>query len=312
MGSQGHLDQIGHGKIHTAFLCVCLCMAAFLIQMLAIQVSAQAETLPYQDAKQTERDAKNQKAAGARRLQSLKMQKTDAFGTEAPVVDNFFSDTAATPQIASEEDVLNSLMGLQQQTDWLTDTGGADTQGNSAVLDIMKSYVNVVNVPGAQPFGGRERANSPSESGDRGIAMSLADSLQGPLISSLVTDILRPDAEGDLITFSLFGFGNFLLFGDQQSGGISMLNMQNGEIFSLRSDSNYSAKRPRAPAPGYDGSQNQSGSTPSSTSPLPRGTPPAPNIIAWIVGFLGTPLAIISYLCIFGIWAFYKIANRVL
>lgn len=294
MGRQGHSDQIKHVGRYMAFLCMCLCMAILPVQ---------AETLPYQNGKQTGNSAQNQKLAGSRYLQPRQMQGGSAFRDGTPGLDDFFSNDTTATGLMSESDILDSVLGLSQQTDWLGDTNRANAQGNSAVLDIMQSYVNVVNVPG-QPFGGDQRSNSSSGSSNQGMVMSLADSLQGPLASSLITDILRPDTQGDLVTFSLFGFGNFLLFGDQQSGNLSMVNLDSGQILDLRSKGGYSANR-------HQGAAAPEIKTPKpSLSPPIRNTEPAPNIITWAINTFGSPLAIATYLCIFGVWIFWKLGRR--
>lgn len=295
MGSQGRLNQVKYGGICAVFLSMCLCITASPVM---------ADLLPYGDIKPIERDQKTSRGLGARGAQSQNPQNDG----ETSITDSFFSNDAPAIGVQPEMDVLDEVMGLSQQTDWLGDTTDVDDQGNITVLEIVQSYVNIVNVPGARSLGNGQASNSAQgNSGGRGgssIALSLADGLDASLALSLTSDILRPEKEGDLITFSLFGIGHFLIVGDEQSGNISMINLSSGSITGLHTRGDYAPRPPGATTKANGQAMAQS------ASPRRMDTTQPTNIITWTIDLIASPLVVATSLCILGVWLFWKIARR--
>ena len=202
----------------------------------------------------------------------------------------------------STKKILDGVLGIDKKDTWVDQTRDAELTGDVTALDLMRAYVNVIHSGSA----GRnpEGAGPSTDNGQgKGFLMSLAEGLDDPRALSLVTKVIQPYVENDMVNFSILGFGRFMLVDDGNSGELSIINLNNGKRMNLRSTmepgDRMSAYSPNAGPSAMD----QAPLFPHEGEALGR-------LLLLVTSLLANPIAMISLSCFFGAWLLYKVAKR--
>jgi hypothetical protein len=219
-----------------------------------------------------------------------------------------FSDPLLSQDFLTNDALLDSgrTQTLLPDENW-TIVSGAPPDKGAAAIDVLRAYVNVVGDGGSGA--GSDGASGGGTSGDGGneapgFLMSMANGLGRDTVTDLVTDVLRPQMNGSAVTFSLFGFGDFLLVGERGSGALSMINLNNGQAFDIRSAAppspDRTAGRRETPAPAagvladnFDGDGNF----------LVRA-------VHFLLDLATNPLSFITYFCVLAIWLLWRVLKK--
>ena len=132
--------------------------------------------------------------------------------------------------------------------------------------------------------------------------MSLAEGLDDPRALSLVTKVIQPYVENDMVNFSILGFGRFMMVGDANSGELSIVDLNNGRRINLRSAGNSSDQMAAYP-PNSARGMDQTPIIPNEGATLAK-------LILLMASLLANPVALISITCLLGAWFLYKVAKR--
>lgn len=202
----------------------------------------------------------------------------------------------------SNTQILDGVLGIEKKDTWIDQTRDAELSGDVSAFDLMRAYVNVVHNGG----GGRDHpASSPSAASKqgKGFLMSLAEGLDDPRALNIVTKVIQPYVENDMVNFSILGFGRFMMVGDATSGELSLVNLNNGKQMNLRSSADPDDRMSAYPPNAGPSDMDQVPLLPHEGQTLAR-------LALLIISLLANPIALISITCLLGLWFLYRVAKR--
>lgn len=200
----------------------------------------------------------------------------------------------------NEDRLLNNVLGTESSSTWLEQNRETEQAGDVNALDLMRAYVNVIR-NNAQSNGRSPASPSRQSTNGKGFVMSLAEGLDDPQTLSLMTQVIQPYVENDMVTFSLLGFGHFMLVGDADTGNLAAINMANGRVLSLRSAA---AAAETSQDPAF--AQSRDDDVPL----FPNDTETFGRILAFLIAMTTNPMTLISISCVFAVILLFKAAKK--
>jgi|GEM_PF-4473360 len=203
------------------------------------------------------------------------------------------------PEAASQEsadDIVDSVLGVSQSGNWLDETREAERSQSLSALSLIRAYVNIIN-QSTRPSAVGDTA--PSRDNGQGFVMTMARGFDDQETLNLITQVLQPHVENELVLFSVLGFGRFMLIGEPDSGNLSVMDLSNGKRLDFQSGSS----DPAAEAAPSQPLQDSGGFIPNEEETLAQ-------LLLLVFAVVTDPLFLLTSACILSIWLLYRLAKR--
>jgi hypothetical protein len=214
-------------------------------------------------------------------------------------------DGALLPDVNTRppaDDIVNSVLGVSPSENWLENSHEAELAQSGNALTLMKAYVNIINNSYATPNGGGPQQPN-QDGGGSGFLTALAKGINDADTLSLITQVMQPHIENDLVTFSVLGFGQFMIVGQPESGDIALMDLSNGRQVNLRDASSNRYADTQRPTPRAD---TQADVTPF----IPNEGETLAQLLLLLLAVATNPMFILTAACILSIWILYRLAKR--
>jgi hypothetical protein len=213
-------------------------------------------------------------------------------------------DTDLLPDVSARppaDDIVNSVLGVSPSENWLEDSRKAQLAQPGNAFTLMKAYVNIINNSYAASDGGPQQPNQTG--GGAGFLTSLAKGINDADTLNLITQVMQPHIENDLVTFSVLGFGQFMIVGQPDSGDLALMDLANGRQVNVRNASPDRYADAARAAPRVD--------TQSNVTPLiPNEGETMAQLLLLLLAVATNPMFILTAVCILSIWLLYRLAKR--
>jgi hypothetical protein len=112
---------------------------------------------------------------------------------------------------------------------------------------------------------------------------------------------MQPHIENDLVSFSVLGFGQFMLVGQQDSGDLALMDLSSGQHVTLRD----------APADRYTNAPSPAPRPDVNTATfIPNEGETLAQLVLLLLAIATNPIFILTAVCFLSIWLLYRLAKR--
>lgn len=131
--------------------------------------------------------------------------------------------------------------------------------------------------------------------------MSLARGINDADTLNFITQVMQPHVEDNLVTFSVLGFGQFMVVGEPDSGNLTIMNLANGQNLAVRNSN---------PDPYTGANLTAEGPDLDSGKFMPNEGEALAQLLLMLATIATNPMFIFSAGCIFFVWLVYRVARR--
>ena len=220
------------------------------------------------------------------------------FDAGVPPDDGLLPDMSARPPA---DDIVNSVLGVAPSENWLEENRKTELAQPGNALTLMKAYVNILNNSTVASAGIDPQQPGPGGGGGSGFLTALAEGITDADTLNLITQVLQPHVENNLVSFSVLGLGQFMLVGRPDYGDLALMDLSSGQHVTLREAPPDRYANAPAPAPRPDA---------NTATFIPNEGETLAQLVLLLLAIATNPMFILTAVCILSIWLLYRLAKR--